>query len=73
MSSEIVSLALVFFLWYFLRMPKTKRKDAGAVAMAKKRWRKTTKEQRSALMTAAINKRWENYRKAKEEKEIVAA
>ncbi len=47
-------------------MAKKKRKDTGAVSMAKKRWKKVSAEERSRLMTAAINARWERYRNREE-------
>lgn len=43
-----------------------KRKNPAAVAMARKRWKGITKQERSNLMRAAVNVRWENARKERE-------
>jgi hypothetical protein len=52
--------------------PYVRKKDAGAVALGKKRWAKVSAADRSAALRAAVNARWARYREAKEQEQAAA-
>ncbi len=63
----ILILAYGFISWYFCGvMARKKPKNKAASEMARARWRRTNKAQRSETMRAVSNARWDEYRRVKE-------